>query len=88
MDFADTELIFTVVVAAATFMTFWALWSAFAVQPPIEGRLGALRTRRMKTRSEQAGSAKPSPAATSLGGSDLWIITRTLPAVLRGRGAK
>ncbi|HTG20469.1 MAG TPA: type II secretion system F family protein [Reyranella sp.] len=67
MDLADTELVFTVVVAAATFMTFWALWSAFAVQPPIEGRLGALRTRRMKTRSEQAGPAKPSPTATSLG---------------------
>ena len=64
MDLADTELIFTVVVAAATFMTFWALWSAFAVQPPIEGRLGALRTRRMKTRSEQA---RPSPKATSIG---------------------
>jgi tight adherence protein C len=64
MDLADTELIFTVVVAAATFMTFWALWSAFAVQPPIEGRLGALRTRRMKTRSEQA---KPSPKSTSIG---------------------
>ena len=38
MDLADTELIFTVVVVAATFTTFWALWSAFAVQPPIEGR--------------------------------------------------
>jgi tight adherence protein C len=67
MDLADTELIFTVVVAAATFMTFWALWSTFAVQPPIEGRLGALRTRRMKTRGEQAGPARPSPKATSLG---------------------
>jgi tight adherence protein C len=64
MDLADTELIFTVVVVAATFTTFWALWSAFAVQPPIEGRLGALRTRRMKTRSEQA---RPSPKSTSIG---------------------
>ena len=64
MDLADTEQIFTVMVAAATFVTFWALWTAFALQPPIEARLGALRTRRMKTRSEQG---KPSPKATSLG---------------------
>jgi tight adherence protein C len=64
MDLADTEQIFTVIVAAAAFVTFWALWTAFALQPPIEARLGALRTRRMKTRSEQG---KPSPRATSLG---------------------
>ena len=64
MDLADAEQIFTVIVAAATFVTFWALWTAFALQPPIEARLGALRTRRMKTRSEQG---KPSPKATSLG---------------------
>ncbi|MEA2848579.1 MAG: tight adherence protein [Rhodospirillaceae bacterium] len=64
MDLADTEQIFTVIVAAAAFVTFWALWTAFALQPPIEARLGALRTRRMKTRSEQG---KPSPKATSLG---------------------
>ena len=64
MDLADTEQIFTVIVAAATFVTFWALWTAFALPPPIEARLGALRTRRMKTRSEQG---KPSPKATSLG---------------------
>ena len=64
MDFADPEQLFTVMVAAATFVTFWAVWTAFAWQPPIEARLGALRTRRMKTRNEQA---KPSPKATSIG---------------------
>jgi tight adherence protein C len=64
MDLADPEQLFTVIVAAATFVTFWAVWTAFAWQPPIEARLGALRTRRMKTRSEQA---KPSPKATSIG---------------------
>jgi tight adherence protein C len=64
MDLVDAEQIFTVIVAAAAFVTFWALWTAFALQPPIEARLGALRTRRMKTRSEQR---KPSPKATSLG---------------------
>jgi len=67
MDPADPEQIFAAVAAAAAFVTFWALWSAFVVQPPIEGRLGALHTRRMKTRSEQAGLAKPSPKTTSLG---------------------
>jgi tight adherence protein C len=64
MDLADPEQLFTVIVAAATFVTFWAVWTAFAWQPPIEARLGALRTRRMKTRSEQA---KPSPKSTSIG---------------------
>ena len=66
MDPADPEQIFAAVAAAAAFVTFWALWSAFVVQPPIEGRLGALHTRRMKTRSEQAGLGK-SPKTTSLG---------------------
>jgi tight adherence protein C len=64
MDLADPEQLFTAIVAVATFVTFWALWTAFAWQPPIEARLGALRTRRMKTRSEQA---KPSPKSTSIG---------------------
>ena len=39
MDLADTEQIFTVIVAAATFVTFWALWTAFALQPPIEAQV-------------------------------------------------
>lgn len=67
MDLADSEKSFVVVVAIATFVAFWALWTAFTWRPPIEERLKALRTRRMKTRSEQAGPAKPSPKATSLG---------------------
>jgi tight adherence protein C len=67
MDLLDSEEIFTVIVAIAAFLTVSALWMALARKPPIEGRLGALRTRRMKTRSEQAGSAKPSSKATSLG---------------------
>jgi tight adherence protein C len=64
MDLLDSEEIFTVIVAIAAFLTVSALWMALARKPPIEGRLGALRTRRMKTRSEQAGSAKPSSKAT------------------------
>ena len=67
MDLASTEKSFTVMVAAATFVVFWATWLAITWEPPIEARLRALRTRRMKTRSEQNAAAKPSPKATSLG---------------------
>jgi tight adherence protein C len=67
MDLASAEKSFTVMVAAATFVAFWATWLAVTWEPPIEARLRALRTRRMKTRSEQNAAAKPSPKATSLG---------------------
>jgi len=67
MDLASAEKSFVVMVAAATFVVFWATWLAITWEPPIEARLRALRTRRMKTRSERAGSAKPSTKATSLG---------------------
>ncbi|HTR85374.1 MAG TPA: type II secretion system F family protein [Reyranella sp.] len=66
MDLVASEKNFTMMVAAATFLAFWALWVAVTWQPPIEARLKALRTRRMKTRSEQT-AAKPSPRAASLG---------------------
>jgi tight adherence protein C len=66
MDLASAEKSFTVMVAAATFVAFWATWLAITWEPPIEARLRALRTRRMKTRSEQNAAAK-SPKATSLG---------------------
>jgi len=64
MDLAVTEKSFVLVVAIATFVAFWALWTALTWQPPIEARLKALRTRRMKTRSEHG---RPSPKAASLG---------------------
>ena len=35
MDPADTELIFTVVVAVAGFVTFWSLWTALARRPAV-----------------------------------------------------
>lgn len=55
-------------VAAATFVVVWATWLAITWQPPIEARLRALRTRRMKTRGEHNAAAKASTkAATSLG---------------------
>jgi tight adherence protein C len=67
MDLASTEKSFVLIVAAATFVVFWATWHAITWEPPIEPRLRALRTRRMKTRSEQGAAAKPSTKATSLG---------------------
>ncbi|MBY0319873.1 MAG: type II secretion system F family protein [Reyranella sp.] len=68
MDLASTEKSFVVMVAAATFVAFWAIWLAITWEPPIEARLRALRTRRMKARSEQgAAAAKASTKETSLG---------------------
>ncbi len=66
MDPALSEKSFAVIVAAATFVAFWALGMALTWQPPIEARLKALRTRRMKTRGEHT-AAKTSPKAVSLG---------------------
>jgi tight adherence protein C len=66
MDHAVSEKAFVIMTAASTFVAFWAVWMALTWQRPIEARLKALRTRRMKTRSEQ-GSGKPSTKATSLG---------------------
>ncbi len=69
MDLASTEKSFVVMVAAATFVAFWATWLAITWEPPIEARLRALRTRRMKTRSEQGAAATraASTKETSLG---------------------
>jgi tight adherence protein C len=67
MDFVASEKSFTVMVAVAAFIVFWAVWVATTWQPPIEARLKALRTRRMKTRSEHSASAKPSTKETSIG---------------------
>ena len=39
MDLATTEKSFTVMVAAATFVAFWATWLAITWEPPIEARL-------------------------------------------------
>ncbi|UYN93297.1 MAG: type II secretion system F family protein [Enhydrobacter sp.] len=51
----------------AAFVAFWAAWTAVTWRPPIESRLRALQTRRMKTRGDGQMSAKPSPKAASLG---------------------
>ena len=67
MALVASETNFTVMVAALSIVAFWAVWIAFTWTPPIEGRLKALRTRRMKTRSEQSAAAKPSSKSASLG---------------------
>lgn len=67
MDPAASEKSFTILIAVAAFVVFSAVWLALTWHPPIEARLKALRTRRMKTRSEQSAGAKPSTKETSIG---------------------
>jgi tight adherence protein C len=67
MDLVASEKSFVVMIAAATFVVFWAATMALTWQPPIAARLKALRTRRMKTRSEQTGPVKPTTKQTSIG---------------------
>ena len=67
MDLAASEKSFVVMIAAAAFVVFWAACLAITYEPPIEARLRALRTRRMKTRSEQGRATKPTTKQTSLG---------------------
>jgi tight adherence protein C len=66
-DLLASEKNFAVLIAVAAFVIFWALWMALTWSPPIEARLRALQTRRMKTRSEQALASRPSPKAASIG---------------------
>lgn len=67
MDLVASEKNFTVMVAALSIVAFWAVWIALTWTPPIEARLKALRTRRMKTRSEQNATARPSSKSASIG---------------------
>jgi tight adherence protein C len=66
-DFGASEKNFAILVAVAAFVVFWAVWTAMTWEAPIEARLRALRTRRVKTRSDQPVSNKASTRATSLG---------------------
>jgi tight adherence protein C len=85
MDFESFQKSFTIVVAVATFIVFCTIWVTLTSRPPIEARLKALRTRRMKTRSDNSGQqVKPSTKATSIG------LMRTLANrlnLLRGAAA-
>ena len=67
MDFDASEKNFSILVAVAAFIIFWAAWTALTWQPPIEARLRALRTRRVKARSDQPVLNKPSTATSSIG---------------------
>ena len=66
MNAIDPETLFVAAIAIAAFVIFWAVWSLITSRRPIETRLKALRTRRMKTRREQE-QPKPSPATSSIG---------------------
>ncbi len=66
-DLIASEKNFTVLVAVAAFVVFWAVWTAVTWKPPIDARLKALQTRRMKTRNQTVVTAKASTKATSIG---------------------
>ena len=44
-DLIASEKNFTVLIAVAAFVVFWAVWTAVTWKPPIEARLKALQTR-------------------------------------------
>lgn len=67
MDLAASEKAFVVVVAAATFVAFWAVWMAVSWRRPIEARLKGLGGRRMKTRLQQSAPKVAKASASSIG---------------------
>jgi tight adherence protein C len=52
METLISEKALTVLIAIGAFMSFWAGWVALTWRPPLQARLEALTTRRMKTRTE------------------------------------
>lgn len=66
MDPVLSEKSFAIIVAATSFVVVWAIWMALTFEPPIEARLRALRTRRVKSRGERPVTAKASPKLTSI----------------------
>lgn len=67
MDPLLSEKSFAVIVAATSFVVVWAVWMALTFEPPIEARLRALRTRRVKSRGERPAPVKSSNKTTSIG---------------------
>jgi len=67
MDPSLPEKSFAIIVAATTFVVVWAVWMALTFEPPIEARLRALRTRRVKSRGDRPATTKASPKTTSIG---------------------
>ena len=67
MDPILSEKSFAIIVAATSFVVVWAIWMALTFEPPIEARLRALRTRRVKSRGERPTAPKSSKKKTSIG---------------------
>ena len=67
MDAVLSEKSFAIIIAATSFVIVWAVWMALTFEPPIEARLRALRTRRVKSRGERPATPKVSKKTTSIG---------------------
>lgn len=67
MDPLLSEKAFAIIAAATSFVVVWSVWMALTFEPPIEARLRALRTRRVKSRGERPAPAKTSKKTTSIG---------------------
>ncbi len=67
MDPVLSEKSFAIIIAATSFVIVWAVWMALTFEPPIEARLRALRTRRVKSRGERPATSKVSKKTTSIG---------------------
>lgn len=67
MDPVLSEKGFAIIVAATSFVVVWAIWMALTFEPPIEARLRALRTRRVKSRGDRPAAPKTSKKTTSIG---------------------
>jgi tight adherence protein C len=67
MDPLLSEKAFAIIAAATSFVVVWSVWMALTFEPPIEARLRALRTRRVKSRGERPVPAKTSKKTTSIG---------------------
>ena len=67
MDPVLSEKSFAIIIAATSFVIVWAVWMALTFEPPIEARLRALRTRRVKSRGERPAMPKVSKKTTSIG---------------------
>jgi tight adherence protein C len=67
MDQLITEKTLTILIAVGAFVAFWAGWVAVTWRHPLQARLEALSTRRMKTRTEANAGQRGGRAATSIG---------------------
>lgn len=67
MDPVLSEKSFAIIIAATSFVIVWAVWMGLTFEPPIEARLRALRTRRVKSRGERPATSKVSKKTTSIG---------------------